>query len=168
MSVFSGNVGKKKRLGTAQAQRWHRKKKKPSLHRSSFLSSAWFLFFPSPSLQRLIILPVPCPLYLSVESCSGGVIDRCRIFPLDFLLSTGSFSSFTFVRCLRFVYVAFCCHLLFYGGRRRQLACAASYCISRSIVEGGQRIVSLICWCFCIIHPGRCLITSPLRKCGRN
>lgn len=44
MPVFSGN--EQKRLGTEQALR-RQKKKKVSLHRSSFLFSAWFLFFPS-------------------------------------------------------------------------------------------------------------------------
>lgn len=167
MSVFSGNEGKKK--GLAQQRPSDDTEKKKAISASLFIPVLCLVsLFSFSCLQRLIILPVPCPLYLSVESCSGGVRDRCRVFPLDFLLSTGSFSSFTFVRCLRFVYVAFCCHLLFYGGRRRQLACAGSYCISRSIVEGGQRIVPLICWCFCIIHPRRRLITSPLRKCGRN
>lgn len=68
-----GSKVTKKGLGTVmilirEKKKKNRKHLRMARHPSPPLG---FLFFPS-CLRRLIILLIPCPLYLSAERCSGG------------------------------------------------------------------------------------------------
>lgn len=109
-SVFSGNEGK--RLGTELARRW---RKKTSLALHSCPSLGLHFSNSTSSLQRLISLTVPGPVYLirwvrQRECCR--VKDKC----LSFLFPTGSHFKFFW-----FASSGYLCGILFLRGKKTVL-----------------------------------------------
>lgn len=115
---------------------------KKAVSASLFISVlCWFTFlffsFPPLSLQRLIILPIASPLYLSNESSKkaewqGKRQMLCFSTRLSFLFSTRSYLVFFFCM-LPQVYL--CCFLLscVFKGAERESLNAKNHCTSREI-----------------------------------
>lgn len=142
MPVFSGT--EEKRLGAAQAHGWQKKAFSASL---SFLSSAWFLFFPLSCLQRLIILPVPSPLYLSEENRNNwmaGWETDAVFFHLTSSSQPGLFLLLLFSYAASGLFTLLSAVICFYGGRERardgkRVGMHRNYCISTAIMGGGSK-----------------------------
>ncbi len=152
MSVFSDN--EEKRFGTGQARHWQYKAVSGAFF-VSVLHSVYILLFFLLSLLRLIILPIPSPLYLSDENGkrSGRVKDSCCVFPYGFHFSSQpglTCSLFSSMCCLRFIYAAFCCHV-FLRGKKKRVWMHEKHCTSKNM-KRSQEIVSLICWSFASYH----------------